>query len=107
MTTDGIGTQQRLRKRPADVVRRQEAATYLHLVLPVTPFGFVTVIGGHGDEPLLPKLLVPFGNRFDEVTGELVDVLNGLPVWLGVRPEAMPGMVYPFKVDDGRVRAFV
>ncbi|WP_352284669.1 hypothetical protein, partial [Pseudoalteromonas sp. Q18-MNA-CIBAN-0097] len=69
MAAKGSGTQQRLGKRPTDVVGYQEAATYLHLVFPVTPVGFVTMIGGDGDKPLLPELLVALGDGLDEVTG--------------------------------------
>ena len=99
--------QQRLGKRPTDVVGYQEAATYLHLVFPVTPFGFVTVIGGDGDKPLLPELLVALGDGLDKVTGELVDMPHCLLVLLGVRPETVSGVVDPLEVDDGGVRALV
>jgi len=85
----------------------QEAATYLHLVFPVTPFRFVTVIGGDGDKPLLPELLVALGDGLDEVTGERVDMPHCLLVLLGVRPETVSGVGDPLEVDDGRVRAFV
>ena len=107
VAANGIGTKQWIGQCPTDVVSCQEAATHLDLILAVASLGFVPVVGGDGDEPLLAKLLVTLCDGLDEVTGELIGVTHGLAILLGVRSVTVPSVVDPFEVDDGSVRALV
>ena len=107
MAADGIGTQQWIRQRPANVVSGQETATHFDLILPVASLGLMPVVGSDGDEPSFPELLVTLSNGLDQVTGEFVNVTHSLPVLLRFRPKGVPGVVDPLEVDDGGVRAFV
>lgn len=63
----------------------------------MTPFRFVTVIGGDGDKPLLPELLVALGDRLDEVTGELVDMTTACWYCSESAPKLCPAWSTPSK----------
>lgn len=80
---------------------------YFYFVFFVIFFGFVIVIGGDGDKLLFFELFVVFGDGFDEVMGEFVDMFYCLLVLFGVCFEIVFGVVDFFEVDDGGVWVFV
>ena len=85
----------------------QEGASHVDLVLAVSAFRFVPVIGGHRHQPLLPERLVTFGDGLDQGADVFVHLPDGAAISGGGRAVPVPGLVDPLEVDERRIWALV